>query len=276
MSITVNGTVISDESIEKRMAQIQEQYQQERPGHPGPKPNEEQMRTWARHSMVEQTLLRQLTEKDDTPITTDELHEFYRNAKDNLQSMPLESAKPEIEDRLRMNRIMREAARKADAVTEADEQAFYSENPHHFEKPESLHAAHIVKHAKTPVEQAKALDAIRAIEKELKAGAAFEALATRESDCGDNNGDLGTFPRGQMVEEFEKVAFALEPGAISGPVETPFGCHLIKVYEHIPAITEDFATVQASIRGHLEQRNQHSAIAEFVRKLRDSATIVEE
>ena len=158
---------------------------------------------------------------------------------------------------------------------ESEITAYYEENKKRFERPEQVHAAHIVKHAKTPVEQAEALDAIRAIEKELLAGAAFEELASRESDCGDNNGDLGTFPRGQMVEEFESVAFALEPGTVSGPVETPFGCHLIKVYEKIPGSKEDFATVQASIREHLEQRNQQSAIAAFIRELRDAATIVE-
>jgi parvulin-like peptidyl-prolyl isomerase len=275
MSIIVNGTVITEESIDARLQQIQQQYAQQGSGEAGQKPNEEQMRTWARHSMVEQTLLRQLAEKDPATITMDELHEFYRNAKDNLQAMPIETAKSEIEDRLRMNRIMQQAASKAEPVTKTDVQAFYDENPHHFERPESLHAAHIVKHAKTPVERAEALDAIRAIEKELLSGTAFEELAGRESDCGDNNGDLGTFPRGQMVEEFESVAFALEPGAVSGPVETPFGCHLIKVYEKLPGSKEEFATVQASIREHLEQRQQQSAIADFIRELRAAATIVE-
>jgi len=68
------------------------------------------------------------------------------------------------------------------------------------------------------------------VAEELKAGGNFSELAKKYSTCpsGKKGGDLGQFGRGQMVKEFEKVAFSLKPGQISDPVKTQFGYHIIK------------------------------------------------
>jgi parvulin-like peptidyl-prolyl isomerase len=68
------------------------------------------------------------------------------------------------------------------------------------------------------------------VAEELKAGGNFSELAKKYSTCpsGKKGGDLGQFGRGQMVKEFEKVAFALKPGQVSDPVKTQFGYHIIK------------------------------------------------
>ncbi len=62
-------------------------------------------------------------------------------------------------------------------------------------------------------------------------GEDFAAVAKRFSSCpsGKNGGDLGWFGKGQMVPEFEQVAFENEPGKVVGPVKTQFGYHVIKV-----------------------------------------------
>ncbi|NHJ03255.1 MAG: peptidylprolyl isomerase [Candidatus Heimdallarchaeota archaeon] len=57
----------------------------------------------------------------------------------------------------------------------------------------------------------------------------FKKLAQQHSTCSSakKGGDLSTFGRGQMVKEFEKAAFALEKGQMSGLVKTQFGYHII-------------------------------------------------
>jgi peptidyl-prolyl cis-trans isomerase SurA len=72
----------------------------------------------------------------------------------------------------------------------------------------------------------------------IKNGADFAALAKRYSDdpgSRDQGGELGYFRRGQMLPAFDRVAFALKPGAISPPVETPFGFHIIQVERADPS-----------------------------------------
>ena len=87
-----------------------------------------------------------------------------------------------------------------------------------------VHCAHIL--VKTEKE-------VNAVLERLKKGEKFSAIAKDISLCPSKKrgGDLGTFGRGQMVKEFEKAAFALEKGQISGIVKTQFGYHIIKRLE---------------------------------------------
>lgn len=70
-----------------------------------------------------------------------------------------------------------------------------------------------------------------ALKSRITEGESFEVLAQKYSQCPskEKGGDLGYFNRGQMVPEFEKVAFETPIGEVSDPVKTRFGWHLIKV-----------------------------------------------
>lgn len=87
-----------------------------------------------------------------------------------------------------------------------------------------IHASHILVPTK---EKADSLYVV------VTSGADFAEVAKANSTCGSapQGGDLGWFGRGQMVQPFEKAAFELADGAISAPIETKFGWHIIKKHE---------------------------------------------
>jgi foldase protein PrsA len=99
----------------------------------------------------------------------------------------------------------------------------------------------------------------------LESGEDFAALANELSqDPGSPDGDLGWFPRGMMVPEFEEAAFSLEPGATSDPVQTTYGYHIIQVLER-----DDNRELEEPI---LEQRKS-SALSDWLTEQRTSDTV---
>ena len=113
----------------------------------------------------------------------------------------------------------------AAAITEDAVKAAYDDFTKTFVPVEQVHARHIL----VPTEEEA-----KAIKAELDGGKPFEVLAmekTTDPSGKQNGGDLGFFQKGMMVPEFEAAAFSLEPGAVSDPVQSQFGWHIIKVEE---------------------------------------------
>lgn len=144
---------------------------------------------------------------------------------------------------------------------------------------EKLRARYDAKYAGGGAEEVKARhilmktndDAVSVI-KELDGGADFAALAKERSTgpSGPQGGDLGYFGQGQMVPEFEEVAFALDKGAYTKePVETQFGFHVILVEDKRKAPAPTFEDSADELRQELAQE----AGANYVDRLRETAKI---
>jgi len=108
------------------------------------------------------------------------------------------------------------------AVTDAQAKAVYEKRMSALPDGGQIRARHIL--VKTEAEA-------RDIAELVGRGQDFVELAKKKSTgpSGPRGGDLGYFSKGDMVKEFEQVAFKLKAGQISEPVKTKFGWHLIKV-----------------------------------------------
>ena len=161
----------------------------------------------------------------------------------------------------------------ADLVSDKDIATYYEENQTEFATPEAVKARHILKkfpdnatdEQKAEIKIA-AEELLKTINAELAAGADFAELAKTHSEgpSGAQGGALrggnpklppgDYFARGDMVKPFEETAFdILEPGEVSGLVETQFGFHIIKLEEKKAPEVQPFDQVQHDIQQKLVQ-----------------------
>ena len=166
-------------------------------------------------------------------------------------------------------------------VTPAEVEKFYKDNPNQFKEPadgkDTIRASHILigvdKNADAKAWD-KAKKEIEAIIAQLKKGADFGKLAAEKSTCPSGksaNGSLGAFGKGQMVPEFEKAAYALKVGEISGAVKTDFGYHVIRRDASKGERTMAFAEVKDRLTAALLQQKQMMAAQKVVNELMKAA-----
>ena len=133
------------------------------------------------------------------------------------------------------------------SVSEDDIKAAYADRRDQFQQAERRRLSHILVETEA---------AARDVLAQLKAGAAFADLARKLSkDTGSAaaGGDLGLSSRDLFVEPFAETAFTLAEGALSEPVKTEFGFHVIRVDAIEAARIEPFETVRATLEADLRR-----------------------
>jgi peptidyl-prolyl cis-trans isomerase C len=190
-------------------------------------------------------------------------------------------SKEELRDSIEQSIAIEKLLEKRGLETPSDDKVkeFYEDNKAQFERPEEVHARHILVQVERGSDDA-AWDAAKKkaemIRKEAVAeGADFAELAKKKSEgpSAKQGGDLGFFPRGRMVPEFEEVAFSLKPGDVSEPVRTQFGWHVIKVVDRHEAGPVPFEEVSEELAAQMKNKAVQEALVGFLEELRKDATI---
>ena len=153
-----------------------------------------------------------------------------------------------------------------DEDVEAEAHKIYDETVKRIGPDGLVQTAHILirlNQQATAEEQAKAKERIDSIQTALKNGADFAELAKQVSEDPGSARQGGLLPfvqRGQLVKEYEDVAFTLEAGKVSDIVQSPFGYHIIMVKERKQM--EPFEFHHDAIIKFIEQRNLRDRIAQ--------------
>lgn len=184
------------------------------------------------------------------------------------QSMDLEYFKQSVKKELTISKLTDKLTGNL-AVTDEEVRVYYDTHQNEFL---SVKASHILLDTKEEAEKILA---------RVKAGENFNELAKQNSkdpSAKENSGDLDYFRHGDMVEPFEKAAFALKPGEISEIVQTDFGFHIIKVED---SKLDKYEDVKEQLKGSmmndkksgeyeklLEEMRKNAKIEKFIKKLK--------
>jgi len=165
------------------------------------------------------------------------------------------------------------------AVSDDEITEYFDAHPESFGPQPEVHASHILLMVPTGSDDA-AKAAVKAkaegILAKIQGGADFAQMAKDNSEdtgSGANGGDLSWFGHGAMVAPFDSAAFALEPGQVSGLVETQFGYHIIKALERRTSEGRKIEDVKEGIRSFLSQEKGQKQFRARVDSLKAAAKV---
>lgn len=194
------------------------------------------------------------------------------------QSKTLDDFRRETRENMIIEKMLRAEVEPKVKVGQPEIQAFYDQNKERFQEPESVRASHIlvkIDAGATDDVKKQAQAKAEGILADVNKGTDFAELAKKNSDDGSaaQGGDLGFFGRGQMVPEFETAAFGLQPGQVSGLVQSQFGYHIIKLAEKRAPRTVPLAEVSERINQFLGQQQQQQMTGAFVATLKSKGKV---
>ena len=242
------------------------------------------------NNIIDQFIMRTvlLTEADRLEIAvTDEdqknaLAEIQKTLPPGLTPEEVMKNSPMGEERMReemligikVNKLLDTHLDISATVSGKEVDTFVAENKDRLAMPETIRARHIlIKVEPTDDDTAKAEKKARidAIHQELLDGADFAELAKAKSEgpSAPRGGDLGSFPRGKMVPEFEEAAFSQDLNAIGDVIQTKFGYHVLQVTERV----ESGQIPREKIIKMLANRKRQEQMTAYIEQLKTRAEI---
>jgi len=280
----VNGEVILFSEVRERHFQMNAMAQD-----PSQK-EKETMRT-AMDTLIEEKLIIQYGKEKEVKITDQEVSQAIADFQtrsgtkgedfDRLlerAGMTMARYRSMLNDQLIARKVISMEVRSQAQITEDDAREYFNTHKELFTDRPKTRMSHILKFLPKTATEAdwnKALEEITAIRREVIGGLDFAEAAKKYSDdpSRDVGGDLGEVAQGEMVEEFDKVAFSLKPDVVSDPVRTQYGYHLIKVGHQSAPSEVAFEKVRGEIQNRIYSDLMQSVREDWIKRLKKDALI---
>ena len=279
MAIIINQEKVTQSVIEDEVKRIRPDYQVVFSDQ-SPEEQQKQLVEWAQENVIERILLKQAAWNPSLQIDqqkiNEELGRIMKDAADNEQpfdSNQIETLRKELEEQVRIETLLQNIKTNVPQPSKQALQKYYNHHRKQFTQPEMIRTAHIVKHIEGYRSRTEAQAEIEAIYQQLQNGRSYEELANENSDCAGDSGNLGYFPRGRMVPEFEDIVFNLKINQISPIFETQFGFHIAKVYEKRSAQLIPFDAIRDELYKNLYDEACEKAVENYIDELKKDATI---
>ena len=268
----VGDQQISKDQFQQLMARAQKSYDAQKRAFPKPGSTEyEQLKGQAITFLVQQAEVESQAKKLGVDVSDDKVDkeiarykkQFYGGSDARYekavkqQGLTDDQAREAIRQQLISQALFKKVTGNV-TVGDADIKQYYNSHKTQYVQPESRDVRHILVTKKALADS---------LYQQLKGGGNFAKLAKQYSkDPGSAaNGGKLTVSKGQTVPEFDKTAFSLKTGAISQPVHTQYGYHIIQALSAVKAAkTTSLAQVRASIQQQLEQQKKNDKITKWL------------
>lgn len=285
MPLIINGQRVDDAVLENEFSQIKAYY--ENLGNVSCCERDPEFRGYAKDNIVARVLLSQEAARTMEPSPAAEVEAAFEKLKQDYggeewffartgaTAEQVDLIRRDVDVDLRVKRMLEQIAERAGVPSEADLRAFYEKHIDLFKTEEEVKVFHILKNPTRGEDRPKAFEELREVRKRAQAGEDFVALARAHSDRGEENMDLGYFKRGELMQEFETVAFSLDAGEISPIFLSSYGYHLAKLIDRKPAVPKPFEEVRDEVELRVREERKNELTRELVDRLKLTAKVEE-
>ena len=285
MQTVVNGEPLEGAWIEEEFSQIKSWHEQQ--SQVSCCERDEEFREQARQNVIGRLLLQQAAEKLDWEPTQEavteaiaKLHQDYGGEEAFRASVGMGEGqeallRAQMVGNLKLDQLLNLSYQDIEEPAEETLRSFHQDHARAYTKEGRVRALHIFKSMRQAEDREGLFKECCRVRDRLVQGEDFTQVAQSFSDKPAEEIDLGFFKRGDLMDEFEYVAFSMQKGEISPVFSSYHGFHIAKVEEIEAPVVRPFEEVREEVSKDWWQEARDESLKKVIQELKAQAVIEE-